>query len=208
MHPNTGIKHFPIQLSDHAPIEVDTNLTKDKRSRPYKLEAWNFEYEDCLTLIENRWNLHVNGSASFVLMRKLSNIRNVLKSWSLNKKQEWNRKWSDFDDNLSKALEGIFEGGDTKYYEEEHERLKEFSRMAAIYWRQRTKIRWFIEGDTCTRYFFNWVKGRAGKNFILGVKLSNDEWTYDPIRIGEEFRNYYMSILANSPGEDNAHELV
>ncbi|KAK9683646.1 hypothetical protein RND81_10G155900 [Saponaria officinalis] len=88
IHHDTGIKHFPIQLSDHAPIEVDTNLVRDKRSRPYKLEAWNFEYEECLTLIKHQRSINFKGSANFTLMRKLGNVRKALKTWSLDKKQE------------------------------------------------------------------------------------------------------------------------
>lgn len=38
--PNSGIKNLPIQNFDHARIEFDTTLTKDKRKRPYKMDAW------------------------------------------------------------------------------------------------------------------------------------------------------------------------
>ncbi|XP_074291748.1 uncharacterized protein LOC141618543 [Silene latifolia] len=37
--PNTGIKHLPIQASDHAPIILDTEFFSSKSRRPFKMEA-------------------------------------------------------------------------------------------------------------------------------------------------------------------------
>ncbi|KAK9689842.1 hypothetical protein RND81_09G085300 [Saponaria officinalis] len=37
--PESGVHHFPIQLSDHAPIEFSPDLTKSKGLRPYKIES-------------------------------------------------------------------------------------------------------------------------------------------------------------------------
>ncbi|KAK9735357.1 hypothetical protein RND81_04G201000 [Saponaria officinalis] len=102
-----------------------------------------------MEIIKENWMNRVQGSASFVLMRKLSNVRQVLKKWSLQK------RWSDFDENLSKELEEIFEGKGVEDYEREDDKLKEFASAAAIYWKQRAKLCWCVEGDTCTRYFFN-----------------------------------------------------
>ncbi|XP_074265776.1 uncharacterized protein LOC141588221 [Silene latifolia] len=53
LFPNTGIKHYPIQISDHAPIEIDLNLTRNTCRKPYKLDAWVLIHEDCLTLIKD-----------------------------------------------------------------------------------------------------------------------------------------------------------
>ncbi|XP_074283298.1 uncharacterized protein LOC141607849 [Silene latifolia] len=44
-----GIKHYPIQISDHAPIEIDLNLTTIKGKKPYKLYAWVLDYSGVYT---------------------------------------------------------------------------------------------------------------------------------------------------------------
>ncbi|KAK9697532.1 hypothetical protein RND81_08G043800 [Saponaria officinalis] len=156
LFPNVRVKHYPIQLSDHAPIEIDTNLTHDNLRRPYKVQAWNFEYEECLKIVTHSWEQnYAAGSAAFMLARKLGGVRNSLRVWSKEKRREYGKVWSDFDDNLALALEDTFNGGSTEKYNEEHNKVREFSRVAAIYWKQRSKLRWTVDGDTCTKFFFN-----------------------------------------------------
>lgn len=154
MHPNSGVFHYPIQLSDHAPIEFDTNLIISKIKRPYKLEAWCLTTKDGMDIITHSWRQHLNGSPCYIVTRKLSNTRMKLRKWCLDKKQEWQEKWSDFDKTLTSNLEQIANGVSHLDYDAHHSRLLTFSRAAAVYWRQRAKIKWSIDGDTCTKYFF------------------------------------------------------
>ncbi|XP_074278507.1 uncharacterized protein LOC141602093 [Silene latifolia] len=123
LFPNTFIKHLPIQISDHAPIILDTNM----------------DLESYLLDIEN--------------------------------------------------------GGDSVNYESCHKKLLEFSLAAGTYWRQRTKLKWNCEGDTCTKYFFNWVKGWSGANLILGIKKASNEWTFDMKEIGGLFHKHFSTIF-------------
>ncbi|XP_074297661.1 uncharacterized protein LOC141628413 [Silene latifolia] len=51
-----------------------------------------------------------------------------------------------------------------------------------------------VEGDTCTKYFFNWVKGRAGRNFIFGVKDREGQWIYDTETVGNMFHDSFCAI--------------
>ncbi|XP_074306400.1 uncharacterized protein LOC141641645 [Silene latifolia] len=73
--------------------------------------------------------------------------------------------------------------------------LMEFATAAGTYWRQRAKLKWNCEGDTCTKYFFNWVKGRYGANTILGIKKESDEWTFDMKEIGGLFLKHFSTIF-------------
>ncbi|XP_074278689.1 uncharacterized protein LOC141602284 [Silene latifolia] len=75
--PNTAVKHFPIQLSDHAPVELNLHLIKRPSKKPYKLEWWNLENEECLGLIQNTWRTRIRGSPVFRLMRKLASVSDM-----------------------------------------------------------------------------------------------------------------------------------
>ncbi|XP_074301501.1 uncharacterized protein LOC141632895 [Silene latifolia] len=61
LFPNTGIKHYPIQISDHAPIEVDLNLTRSEGKKPFKIDAWVLEYEEYLERIRRAGRNHIHG---------------------------------------------------------------------------------------------------------------------------------------------------
>ncbi|XP_074277032.1 uncharacterized protein LOC141600687 [Silene latifolia] len=123
LFPNTFIKHFPIQISDHAPIILDTNMVLNTKKKVYMLEAWCFDHAECSDLVKESWERKYKGDAPHVLESYLLDIE---------------------------------KGGDTLNYESCHKKLMEFSIAAGTYWRQRTKLKWNCEGDTCTKYFFNW----------------------------------------------------
>ncbi|XP_074270738.1 uncharacterized protein LOC141594631 [Silene latifolia] len=176
LFPNTGIKHYPIQISDHAPIELDLHLTRNMSKKPYKIDAWVFTHEECISIIKDAWRFHFWRTSSFQIARKLSRVRQQVKRWALDKRCKWKQKWDNFDIELERGMDLAVREGDDSYYSKTNEMVCEFARAAAVFWRQQAKLKWMVEGDTCTKYFFNWVKGRAGRNFILGVKDHEGQW--------------------------------
>ncbi|XP_074305343.1 uncharacterized protein LOC141640438 [Silene latifolia] len=108
--PYSGIKHFPIQCSDHAPIIFDTGFFEPHKRKSFRMEAWAFEYEDSLRLLKQEWFLHDRGSPVTKLSRKLRRTRYVFKNWTLAKRKSWNEKWSEFDERLEAELEKKFSG--------------------------------------------------------------------------------------------------
>ncbi|XP_074270950.1 uncharacterized protein LOC141594862 [Silene latifolia] len=62
--PNTFIKHLPIQISDHAPIILCTNMVLYTKKKVYRLETWCFDYAECNSLIKERWEKNDNGDDS------------------------------------------------------------------------------------------------------------------------------------------------
>lgn len=86
-HPNAVIWNFPIFLSDHGPVLLDTSPQPGKTRHPYKLEAWALSLQPVTEIIDEEWNKHTSGSRLFVLQRKLQNIKVRLKHWCLNYKK-------------------------------------------------------------------------------------------------------------------------
>ncbi|XP_074290191.1 uncharacterized protein LOC141616929 [Silene latifolia] len=200
LFPETGIKHYPIQISDHAPIELDLHLTRNKSNKPYKVDAWVLEYDECICIIQDVWKRHVRGSPAFKVARILSMVRQEVRHWALDKTLEWHQKWDNFDLELEKGMDAAINDGDDAVYTRANDNVREFAKAAAVFWRQRVKLKWMIEGDTCTKYFFNWVKGRAGRNFILGIKNGNESWIYEPDLDGDMFHESFYNLF-NPPND-------
>ncbi|XP_074278716.1 uncharacterized protein LOC141602312 [Silene latifolia] len=97
--------------------------------------------------------------------------------------------------------------GNKDHYMRINEKVREFSKAAAIFWRQRSKLRWMVKGDTCTKYFFNWVKGRAGRNLILGIKDCDGTWIYEPERVGRMFHGTFVELFSTSYNATDEGEL-
>ncbi|XP_074305947.1 uncharacterized protein LOC141641174 [Silene latifolia] len=164
LFPNTGVKHLPIQISDHAPIELCFNLVKNSCTSPFKL------------------------------VRKLAFIRNMLRKWSIEKRKAWSKEWDCFDERIVEAMNYAINTGNSDLAVQVNNEVTDFARAAALYWKQRAKMNWAVEGDTCTKFFFNWVKGRAGRNSILGIKDTLGNWSYDPVCIGNLFYTHFYAI--------------
>ncbi|XP_074278271.1 uncharacterized protein LOC141601865 [Silene latifolia] len=176
------------------------------KKKVYRLEAWCFDYAECNSLVKERWEKNDKGNDSQVLLSKLRRTNNAFRFWACNKKDEWGLKWSAFDQELESYLIDIENGGVTEDYVLCHKKLMEFATAAGTYWRQRAKLKWNCEGDTCTKYFFNWVKGRSGANTILGIMKESNEWTFDMKEIGGLFLKHFSTIFksdAEPEGFDN-----
>ncbi|XP_074282891.1 uncharacterized protein LOC141607441 [Silene latifolia] len=170
------------------------NLVKNSCKKPYKIESWNLDNVECLSLINKNWTTSFVGSAPFRLARKLAFIRNILRKWSIDKRQVWSREWDRFDVRLQEAMDYSINTGGAELSIQVNDEVTEFARATALYWKQRAKLKWTVDGDTCTKFFFNWVKGRAGRNYILSVKDLSGCWTYDPICIGNLFYSYFYNL--------------
>ncbi|XP_074265403.1 uncharacterized protein LOC141587836 [Silene latifolia] len=179
LFPNTGILHFPIQISYHAPIIFDSDLIRSSGRRPYKIEAWNFNYPECLQFIRGNWQRSWYGCQVTILGKKLNLTKNVMRIWSLNKRKEWNKQWTDFDKDLTSAMDDAVQSGDHSTFDALRSGVTEYSRNLAVYWKQRAKLKWATEGDTCSKYFFNCVKARAGKNHIFGIESIHGDWFFE-----------------------------
>ncbi|KAH9613032.1 hypothetical protein KSS87_008704 [Heliosperma pusillum] len=73
LFPNSAIRHYPIQISDHAPIELDLHLTKLKSSRP---QGWRFGPNSNLNISTTRW---INGARpTFITVLDVSTTHSVV----------------------------------------------------------------------------------------------------------------------------------
>ncbi|XP_074298058.1 uncharacterized protein LOC141628868 [Silene latifolia] len=180
-------------------------MVLNTKKKVYRLETWCFDHAECSGLVKESWERKDKGDASHILLAKLRRINNAFRVWACNKKDESGLKWSAFDQDLESYLLDIEKGGAIVNYEACHKKLMEFSLAAGTYWRQRTKLKWNCEGDTCTKYFFNWAKGRSGANLILGIKKESNEWTFDMKEIGGLFLKHCSTIF-NSDSEPECFE--
>ncbi|XP_074311428.1 uncharacterized protein LOC141647212 [Silene latifolia] len=135
------------------------------------------------------------------MIRKFSRAINCMRLWSISKRKEWNKKWSGFDDTLEKGLHEIETMGVTRTFTNAYASQVGYAKVSAKYWKQRAKIKWNIDGDTCSKYFFNWVKGRAGRNYIAGIKMDNGEWNFYTEDIMGLFVQFYSDLFKEGVNE-------
>ncbi|KAL2922180.1 hypothetical protein RDABS01_013671 [Bienertia sinuspersici] len=66
-HTNVIEWNFPIFLSDHGPIALDTSPSTVERKRPYRLKAWSYNKTEIKEITEKSESSGVRGSKMFIL---------------------------------------------------------------------------------------------------------------------------------------------
>ena len=134
------------------------------------------EVDGFCDLVNFLWNdLNVTRPSSFILAKKLSFLKTKLKEWSRDvfgylefKMAKLVEKVKSFDDK---------EGQLSLLWEDRIERLevkKELSLLRSsldVYWRQRAKQHWLVDGDRNTKFFHQVANRRNKFNGIHKIKV-------------------------------------
>ncbi|XP_021758677.1 uncharacterized protein LOC110723640 [Chenopodium quinoa] len=127
----------------------------------------------------------------FRLVKKIQKAKRVIKKWSL---EEWNGEWDQFEKDILEAQLILENEGKEEEFIKASKRLEEYSRNLATYWRQRAKINWDYAGDTCSRYFFNFVKGRRARNKLEAIKDEQGAWVTGEQDIANIAGSYFKDL--------------
>ncbi|KAL2942986.1 LINE-1 retrotransposable element ORF2 protein [Bienertia sinuspersici] len=202
LYPNAILWNFPIFLSDHGPIALDTHPKITKRKRPYRLEAWSYNREEIKEIAVNSGLNNAHGSKMFVLQKRFEKIKSQCMKWCLNYKREAGLTWS----NLNAALENNSNPQNNKDEMIVRKHLEQQLQEKWLYWRQRAKSKWDDWGDKTTSFFFKSVKTRKVKNEIRAIKNDQDQWRDDDQDIKNIFHKYFSDLLSPTQLEDVSPE--
>lgn len=81
-YPGTQLFNLPAVGSDHSPIFLDSDFKEMKTPRKFRFELVWTELQECEQLIRNSWDIQIQGSNAFKLVKKLRNCREELRLWS------------------------------------------------------------------------------------------------------------------------------
>ncbi|CAN0876754.1 hypothetical protein LINGRAHAP2_LOCUS11480 [Linum grandiflorum] len=152
LFPEASLLHLPRTHSDHCPLLLlSGGVASVARNRPFRLEAMWFEEESFRDLVEN------SITCSHLATPQLLNyLRETFIEW--NRTREGNlfqRKAR-----VLGRLKGV-ERELTSYPSETSWRLhrdlsdeyNSILNMEAIFWQQKSRLHWLLEGDKCTAFF-------------------------------------------------------
>ncbi|XP_071729213.1 uncharacterized protein [Rutidosis leptorrhynchoides] len=198
--PNISSKTLDRDLSDHCPIILRNNFF-DSGPKPIRVFNTWLDLKDADKVIISAWSTPVNGNRPDCIFRnKLKNVKMELKKHSM----QLDNLDSQIHDHLKATNEWekiaetrpITETERLKWVEEKmlyFEKEKKKTKML----KQKSRIKWALEGDENSKYFHNFIKRRANKNNINGISI-NGTWTEDPNIIKHETFLYFKSIFKSN----------
>ncbi|XP_021986210.1 uncharacterized protein LOC110882519 [Helianthus annuus] len=182
---NLHLDHTQLLLSlsslnfGHKPFRLFNSwLKKDGFDDVVRLAAANFSFE---------------GEPDMLLNKKLAFIRSNIKSWTvemIKKEGEEERRVRDELEILEEVMESRSLSEEEEWiYEESNKVLKELSFSKGEDLRQRSRIKWAIDGDENSKYFYRVINKRRALNSILGLSI-NGSWVTTPSKVKKEVMSF------------------
>ncbi|XP_026438062.1 uncharacterized protein LOC113336627 [Papaver somniferum] len=150
-----------------------------------------------MQLVEENWNLDLNGAPPFVFTSKLRRLKEVLKIWN-------KTIFGDVQFRLKLAELKLETENDLLDYDpaDEFQFLKvtdakkdvdDVRTELAIMLKMKSRVTWLEDGDQHTRFFHNSIRMRRSQNTISELKVSNDTTLLLQDEIKDFIVNHYQA---------------
>ncbi|XP_071699793.1 uncharacterized protein [Rutidosis leptorrhynchoides] len=194
---NTSSKTLDRDLSDYCPIILRNNPL-DFGPKPIRVfDAW-LNLKDADTIIERAWSIPTVGNRPDCIFRnKLKNVKMELKKHSnqLDNIDSQIRVHLTECNNWEQIAETrpLFESEKQKWIDEKMLYIVKEKKKTNML-KQKSRIKWALEGDENSKYFHNYIKRRTSKNNIHGLSI-NGTWSEDPFLIKQEAYSYFKNLF-------------
>ncbi|XP_059315814.1 uncharacterized protein LOC132066528 [Lycium ferocissimum] len=191
---NIEVEHLARTGSDHAPLLCTYGDNLQNHFRPFKFVSFWME------TVRQNWSTWEHEDAFINFKCKMKKLKRVLSKWSrevfgdifkqlIIREEIVRLKQQLFEENPSQLNRLVLQKAqaETKrylHYEEE-------------YWRQKSGLDWFIDGDKNTRFFHNLVKGRMKKPQIKRIQNSDGSWIEDEDQMAAEVVHFYAQKFSH-----------
>ena len=193
---------LPMAGSDHFPVKMEIKEQSKPSRNPFKCEKMWFMDRNFMDQIRDWWQEdQFDGSRMFCLVSKLKNLKQKIINWNkihfkniFQEKLDIEAKMS----NLNKEI--IAKGMNYESFQLEKEYLLKHEEILAkeeIFWRQKSREKWLLEGDRNTKYFHNSTINNRNYINIAKIKNLEGEQTENPIEIAGILTEHFYNTLNN-----------
>ncbi|XP_058771389.1 uncharacterized protein LOC131644810 [Vicia villosa] len=168
-------------ISDHKPVWTKSSRM-DWGPKVFKvLRCW-YEHKDFIPFVQNEWSsLDVRGSKAFVLKEKMKKLRERMRWWNTNVFGKIDLKIEEDVEALNATEDRMTQMNVTLTEEE----IKEKRRLQESFWknlhtkesilRQKSGLKWTIDGDNNSRFFHSTMKSKSRRKAILVLKNASGQ---------------------------------
>ncbi|KAG5548219.1 hypothetical protein RHGRI_013800 [Rhododendron griersonianum] len=142
--------------SDHNPLILNTDVPLNRVGKPFRFESFWVTEEDSKEVITAAWNQRCEGDSMTVVCKKLRGCKDGLKEWNRRKFGDLRLKITSVKDRLveiQKDLELGFNPDVVVLERSLLNQLEDLWQKDAMYWHQRSRIKWLQLGDKNSRFF-------------------------------------------------------
>ncbi|XVF10646.1 hypothetical protein REPUB_Repub07fG0200300 [Reevesia pubescens] len=186
---NLSQKSLPRSLSDHNPIVLSVE-DKDWGPKPFRFFNHWLDIEGFSDVVINKWC--VGGGLN--LWHNLKNLKLAIKDWQKKKGLSNFSKIKSLEEEIEKLEEdwlmGVAEFGDRDNIAEKKKELWSLYKLEEKSWQQKSRTKWFLEGDKNTKFFHLTTLVRRRSNTIESLQLA-DRVVDRPVEVKEVIAEHF-----------------
>ncbi|XP_009614640.1 uncharacterized protein [Nicotiana tomentosiformis] len=176
---DTSVVHLVRTGSDHAPLLISTANTQWEPKKYFKfLDFWT-EQDDFLKVVEQAWQIQVEGGPMWKFHLKLKNVCKSLSSWSRNTIGNIFDKIKELQNRLAELEDRCLNDNsecNRMEYNNVNAQLISHIKNEEFFWRQKAGLKWYSEGDNNTRFFHSVINSRRKKLKLTRIKKQDGTW--------------------------------
>ncbi|XP_019248338.1 PREDICTED: uncharacterized protein LOC109227594 [Nicotiana attenuata] len=193
--PGFEITHLSKIGSDHCPMLLKCDIETPPIKKSFKfLNFWtkNDTFKD---VVKENWNADFSANPFVLFNHKLKKLKKVFSTWSRSTFGDIFQKIASLEE-VVLVHERQFEAYPTQQNRERLQKVQaEMIRFLAIeeeFWKQKSGIAWFKDGDRNTKFFHAQVKGRRKRLQLNRIKDNMGNWIEEDEHIAEEAVRFYQ----------------
>ncbi|KAK1303150.1 hypothetical protein QJS10_CPB11g01233 [Acorus calamus] len=204
--PHTLVEYLPPGISYHSPLHLFCEPSFPSGPKPFKyFETWE-SHPTFFTTVQEAWKEDFIGNRQFIFVKKLANVKMVLKSWNKvvfvlihhnlrTSKNELEVAQSALHshpcDPVSISAEAVARSNCLSMLSQEEK-----------FARQKSRQLWLNEGDSNTKFFYNSIKSRSAINTISRLRHDDGSICSDPEEIKTLIVQFYQNLLNRDSSSD------
>ncbi|GJU13333.1 putative ribonuclease H-like domain-containing protein [Tanacetum coccineum] len=186
------------KLPDHFPI-VLKDVDLDYGPKPFRIFNIWMDESDFQHVVEEAWKKEVRSLRPDCVFRdRLKNIKACLRVWSKGRFGDHKGKIESLKKEAMRweleAEKRSLSDGEQKMWLDIRKQWEDKENEYGNMLRQKTRVRWDVEGDENSKFFHSYVKRRNNKSNLRGLMI-NGVWCEDPNLINEEMARHYKSLF-------------
>jgi hypothetical protein len=193
----TLVKH----KSDHFPLLLSFQTAANTIVSNFKFHKMWTRHPDCKDLVVSTWNTNVVGCPMYILSQKLKLLKSRLKVWNKESFGNVDDAVRTAEQTLHNIQNNIQASGptDALLIEEKnvHGMLEEALNRQEMFWQEKAKINWHLNGDRNTKYFHRLVKIKNTTKTITSLQ-DGDNILTDYNQISDHIINYYKNLFCSN----------
>ncbi|KAF7148704.1 hypothetical protein RHSIM_Rhsim03G0167500 [Rhododendron simsii] len=193
--------------SDHNPLILDTAVPLNRVGKPFRFESFWVTDGECKEVVSTAWSQACEGTVMNRVCKKLRKCKEELKDWSRQKFGNLRIRIATTKEKLLEVQKRLEYGFNTDIMALEKSLIKQLEDLwqkDAMYWHQRSRIKWLQMGDKNSRFFHLSTIQRRQRNQIMRLKDRDGVWRKGNKEIAGLVKLHFKELYQGPPARDFA----